>query len=239
MGVGIPVHLDSFTWTSKEKAEAAFRAILRDPRYKVYDRISDPVHDRMLRELVERHPEGTEKEGVGIDHFFIGRTRDGEYKMARSDATGIWLQRTDGKKEDFGFLAAIRQHSPRSRVKEGLREAVMDRRTDFLESQRVKGGLIQSDLSGNSIEFTDAQVVYVDPTWEQLAYRFAQSEGGWDAIKLDTGAGRALIGSKLADVALENRWLQFFDENAVFSIASRDEAVRRPRSDETAWTKLP
>jgi hypothetical protein len=43
----------------------------------------------MLRELVERHPEGAKKQGDGIEFSFIGRTRDGEYKMARVDATGI------------------------------------------------------------------------------------------------------------------------------------------------------
>ncbi|TFD63736.1 DCL family protein [Cryobacterium sp. Hb1] len=236
MGKAIPVHLDSFTWETKGEAEAAFRAILHDARYAIYDRISDPMHDRMLRELVERHPEGLTKLGVGIDHFFIGRTRDGEYTMARSDATGIWLQRSDGEREDFGYLAAIRQHSPRSRAKEGLRAAITDRRTDFLESRLGAGGPVLSDLSREEIvNHSDAQVIYIDPTWEQLTYRFAQSEGGWEEIELDTGAGRALIGSQLANKVLENRWLEFFDKNAVFSLASHDEAVRRPRSDETAW----
>lgn len=67
MMVAIPVVLDSFEWRSKKAAEDAFREILRESGYSVYDKISDPVHDLMLRDVLERHPDEDEKVGRGID----------------------------------------------------------------------------------------------------------------------------------------------------------------------------
>jgi hypothetical protein len=67
--------------------------------------------------------------------------------------------------------------------------AITDRRTDFFESMLNPGAPIVSDLSAKVIGTADAQVIYLDPTREQLAYRFAQSERGWEALELDTGTG--------------------------------------------------
>jgi hypothetical protein len=72
------VVLDSFSWPTRSAAESAFREILRDSGYAEYQPIDDPVHDKMLRELLEGHPDYAEKSSGGVSHFFIGRTRDGD-----------------------------------------------------------------------------------------------------------------------------------------------------------------
>jgi hypothetical protein len=236
VGKRIPVELGSFSWPSKKGAEAAFRAILYDPRYAVHDPISDPVHDRMLRELVERHPQASEKLGDGIDHFYIGRTIDGDLQTVSSNATGIWIRRPNGDVEDFSYITAIRSHTTRSRVKEGLRNAVADRRLDYRDGRFASGAGVVSDMSGIPLSSrSHAHVVYLEPAWEQLAFRFAQSEGGWDAIDIHSGAGGVQIGSQLLDPGVESRWLDFFDAYAVLSLATASEPARRPRAEETAW----
>lgn len=237
MGKSIPVELDSFTWPSKTAAQAAFRAILYDPQYSVYDRISDPEHDRMLHELVDRHPDASIKRGDGIDHFYIGRTIDGDLTTVSPNATGIWIRRTNGEGEDFSYITAIKSHTPKSRVKEGLRHAVADRRLDYREARFSGAGPVLSDIGGAAFEHqSDAHVVYLAPSWEQLSFHFAQSEGGWESIDIHSGGGKIQIGSHLLDSDVESRWLAFFDEHAVFSLATASESARRPRSVELAWS---
>ncbi|GMA91492.1 DCL family protein [Homoserinibacter gongjuensis] len=108
-----PVVLDSFAWSTQTAAEAAFRAILRDSGYGVDDDITDPVHDLMLREVLERHPDRDEKAGPGVEAFYIGRTVDGGRYNVRPDAIGIWIRRVDGTRVDFSYRTAILGAMPR------------------------------------------------------------------------------------------------------------------------------
>ncbi len=233
----IPVVLDSFSWPSKTAAETAYRAILRDSGYEVGDRIDDPVHERMLLELLECHPEAGEKTGSGVDYFYIGRTADGSHSFAVADgAIGIWIRRVDGSPEDFSYRTAIHSHSPKSDAKEAMRELVDARRLQYRDERFVDGHPVLSDLSGDPFPSRDsAQVIYIDPTWAQLTYAFAMSEGGWAKMPVHSGHGAIRIGSGLEDEAQADRWLEFHEVHAKFGLATASEAARRARSDETAW----
>ncbi|QNE35864.1 DCL family protein [Leifsonia shinshuensis] len=234
----IPVVLDSFSWPSKKAAEADFRAILRESGYKVGDRITDPTHEQMLLELLERHPEAAEKTGPGVDHFFIGRTADGNHSFAvADDAIGIWIRRVDGSPEDFSYRTAIHSHTAKSDAKEAMRELVDARRLRYRDERFADGHPVYSDLSGDLFRSRDsAQVVYIDPTWPQLTYAFAMNEGGWDKMPVHSGHGATRIGSVLEDEAQAERWLEFHEAHANFGLATANEAARRPRSDEKPWT---
>ena len=234
----IPVALDSFSWPSKTAAESAFRAILRDSGYDIGDRIDDPVHEQMLLELLERHPEAVEKAGPGVDHFFIGRTADGKHSFAvAGNAIGIWIRRIDGTPEDFSYRTAIHSHTAQSDAKEAMRELVDARRLEYRDKRFADGHPVLSDLTGDSFRSRDsAQVIYIDPTWPQLTYAFAMLEGGWDKMPVHSGHGDTRIGSALDDPAQADRWLKFHETHANLGLASASEAARRRRSDEKAWT---
>ncbi|WP_072313381.1 DCL family protein [Agrococcus sp. Marseille-P2731] len=230
-----PVVLDSFSWPSKKAAEAAFRAILNDSGYALYQDITDPVHDRMLMEVLDRHPEAAEKRGAGVDSFFVGRTGDGDRQAVRSDAVGIWIRRLDGTTVDFSYRTAIRQESQESRVKEALRLAAESRRMAFRDARFAARSTSVSDLTGVPLSRADAQVIYLRPSWSELSSAFAVTEGGWRAIDVDSGGGGVQIGSGLTDPALEARWLDFHDRHASLGIASTSEAARRSRSVASGW----
>jgi hypothetical protein len=234
----IPVVLDSFSWRSKAAAEAAYRAILRDSGYEVGDRIDDPIHERMLFELLERHPDAVEKAGPGVDHFFIGRTADGNHSFSvAKDATGIWIRRVDGTPDDFSYRTAIQSNTPKSDAKEAMRELVDARRLQYRDERFAEGHPVFSDLTGAPFAARDeAQVIYVDPTWAQLTYAFATGEGGWDRMPVHSGHGDTRIGSALEDETQADRWLEFHEAHASFGLAKASEAARRPHSDEKAWT---
>lgn len=235
--MAIPVNLDSFSWPSKAAAEAAFQTILRGSGYRVYDRITDPTHDRMLTELLDRHPDAEEKIGDGVDYFFIGKTSDGDKFNVRPDAIGIWIKRTDGSQTDFSYLTAIRSHTPKSDAKEGLRLAVDDIRMAYRADRFKDGPPVPSDLTGQPITNRDAaHVIYRDPTWGQLTSRFAESEGGWGRIDVGSGKGAVKIGSGLTDSGVKARWIAFHNKHAKLGVATASENARRRRMSDNAWT---
>ncbi len=234
---GIPVVLETFSWPTKSSAEAAFRAILRNSGYSVGDAISDPVHHRMLLELLERHPDHAEKTGPGVKEFFIGRTRDASGVFVGANAIGIWIRRVDGHEVDFSYRTAVHQHSMMSDAKEALRTEVDERRQEYREARFATREPVRSDLSGEQIHsLRDAQVIYMSPTWGQLTYRFAESEGGWRQLAVAPASGGiAVVGSRLADRSQASRWLVFHALHANMGLATASEASRRRQSSDLEW----
>ena len=234
--MAIPVVLPSFRWRSKKDAFDAFRILHTGGPYAVEDRITDAKHDLMLREVLDLHPDAAEKIGAGVHYFFVGRTSDGDKFNVRANATGIWIKRIDGTKVDFSYRTCIENHTPESNAKEGLRLAVEDRRLEYRQA-RIDDGTFVSDISGATFaEREDGAVIYQDPSWGQLTYRFAESEGGWDRILVDSGVGTVQIGSNLMDAGVHERWLAFYDAYANRKLATRSEAASRPRSAVDGWT---
>lgn len=233
----IPVVLETFSWPTRSAAEAAFRGILRNSGYSVGDAVSDPVHHRMLIELLERHPDHAEKTGPGVSEFFIGRTRDASGVFVGANAIGIWIRRVDGEEVDFSYLTAIRQHSAKSDAKGALRTEVDDRRQECREARFASREEVRSDLSGNRIDnLRDAQVIYMTPTWGQLTYRFAESEGGWGELAVaPASSGIAAVGSRLVDRSQAGRWLVFHAHHANLGLATASEASRRRQMSDLDW----
>ncbi|MCK8468274.1 DCL family protein [Microbacterium sp. KSW4-16] len=231
--VSKPVVLGSFRWNSIKEAKAAFQHVLLS--YELNERITDPTHIEMLFELLERHPRGSEKTGVGVDHFFIGRTEQEDGSIRYWNGRGIWIRRVDGSKEDLGYTSVLSGPSPKADAKDAMRHAVTSRRDAYRDSRYESGEDIACFLTGEDLVEADAQVIYVDPSWEQLTYRFAIEEGGWDRLAVSAGAGVAQIGGRLQDPDVLRRWLKFFDTHAHMELASRSAAARRPWPDETAW----
>lgn len=234
--MAISVNLPSFTWPSKKAAFDAFRILHTGGPYAPYDRITDPSHDLMLREVLDLHPDAPEKIGAGVDYFYVGLTSDGDKFNVRPDATGIWIKRVDGSDVDFSYRTCIQNHTEESDAKEGLRLAVEERRLSYRDD-RIAAGTFASDVSG--VVFSDrneAHVIYEDPSWGQLTYRFAEGEGGWDHILVHSGSGGVLIGSHLMDPDVLARWLEFYDRHASRRLATASEAAARPRPPQDAWT---
>lgn len=232
----IPVTLDSFTWPTQTAAMNAFKDVLRNSGYSVGDEIDDPVHDLMLREVVERHPDRDEKVGVGIDHFYIGLTADGDRVAVRPDAVGIWIRRTDGTIVDFSYQTAVRGGNSKTDAKEAMRLAVEALRYEYRDAIYAAGSGY-SALTGIAIDSrSDAQVIYIAPTWGQLTYRFAVSEGGWSAIATHSGHGGVRVGGGFEDANMEQRWLEFHTAHAQFGLATVNETAQRTREPESGWT---
>ena len=236
--VAIPVSLDTFHWATKTEALKAFRVLLNNGGYGIGDRIVAPDDERMLYEALERHPDATEKEGVGVDYFYVGETRQDAAAFVRKDARGFWIRRTDGSTVDFSYQTAIGGRNAKTDAKEAMRLAVQGTRLKFRDDLYDSRAPVLSSISGDPITArADAHVIYANPEWAQLTYRFAQTQGGWKNIKVTAGGGTAAqVGGRFADPAVEQSWVVFHSAHANLDVATASEAARRPRADETAWT---
>ncbi len=234
--VAKPVQLRSFRWKSIKEAKEAFRTLLNS--YELDQRVNDAVHEQMLRELIEVHPRGPEKIGAGIDYFFVARTEEIGGSISYWSRRGIWIRRVDGTREDLGYTSALSGASHRVDVKDALRHAVADRRDRYRDSRFASGDEVVCVLTARPVIEADAQVIYVDPTWEQLTYRFAQQVGGWHAIEISSAREGGQIGGRIADRKVMALWLDFFDTYANPQIASRSAAAKRRTSKEDDWVPL-
>jgi hypothetical protein len=72
----------------------------------------------MLRQLLEKHARVQEKNGPGVDHFYIGRTQQEDGAVRFWSGRGIWIRRVDEGTADFGYIAAIAGQSPKVDVKD-------------------------------------------------------------------------------------------------------------------------
>ncbi|MBT2473023.1 hypothetical protein J7E68_00075, partial [Microbacterium sp. ISL-103] len=143
----------------------------------------------------------------------------------------------NGHTIDFSYQTAIKGRTARSDAKEAMRIAVQDRRLAYRDARYDNGDPVASDISGAVIAAKDdAHVVYLEPDWAQLTYRFAESEGGWDQIAVTAGDGvAAQAGGLFADPAMQARWVDFHAHRASMALATASENARRPHADETAW----
>lgn len=229
--VAKPVQFDTFSWPTKSAAMAEFSAVLNS--YSIGDRITDPDHERLLYEALDRHPHGAQKVGDGIDYFYVGATSQDKAARVRKDAKGFWIQRLDGSPEDFSYKSAIDGASPKIDAKDALRQAVL-LELQLYKADRFAAGTAVSDLTGAPLTDDETTwVIYLTPDWGQLTYRFAELHGGWTALAVDPGT--AQVGGRLADPALETEWLNFHASHANLGLARGSEAVRRPRTDESSW----
>jgi len=230
--VAKPVTFDTFSWPTKSAAMAEFSAVLNS--YSIGDRITNPDHERLLFEALDRHPNGARKIRGGIDYFYVGATSQDKAARVRRGAKGFWIQRLDGSPEDFSYKPAIDGASPKTDAKDALRQAVLLEQ-QLYKASRFAAGTAVSDLTGATVTDDDTTwVIYLSPDWGQLTYRFAKLHGGCSALTVDPGT--AQVGGRLADPALETEWLNFHATHANLGLARGAEAVRRTRTDEASWT---
>ena len=231
-----PVVTASLSWPTQQAAEKECVNILRNSGYLPGDKITDLAHIAVLTELLNIHPRALAKIGVGLDHFQVKLMAKTPGQTVSDQALGIWISRVDGSGVDFSYQEAISPSDDKRKVTSALKAAVEDSRLAYRESRFLSGNA-KSDVSGAPFgRRSDASVIYVSPTFAQLAFRFAESEGGWAAVKLQSGGSDAFIGEELSDPGQLARWRTFYETYARRSLVTRSEGARRPRSNEADWT---
>lgn len=195
-----------------------------------------PGHVAILNAIVSIHPHAATKIGAGVDHFEVRRLAGTPGVAVSSDSIGFWIHRTDGTGEDFSYLEAIYPSDQRKNVTNALRETINDLRLAFRDGRFATGSAV-SDVSGSVFPSrADATVIYESPSFAQMAYRFAESEGGWGCVSIRAAGSGGYVGEALTDAGQRQRWRDFYTTHARPQLATKSEGAKRPKTDETAWT---
>lgn len=222
------VELPSRSFPTQRAALEYFRGILY--AYSVGEVVSDLMHDTLLRELSDRHPDAVEKIGVGISEFFINRTEAGDFGHVSADARGIWIRRTDATVVDWSYQTAIKRPGQRVNFKDALRLAINDERV-FMRDAAFAAGPVRCALTGVPIPTKgDADVIYRDPTWSEIVEGFVVTLGGWGKVETNSGFGEIAVGGRVTDPVVLNSWVDYWNANAHPILVIKDEGGRGPRS---------
>ena len=223
-----PVDLPSRSFPTQKAALEYFRGILY--AYNVGEVISDPLHDTMLRELSDRHPDAVEKIGAGISEFFVNKTEAGDYGYVSADARGIWIRRIDATEVDWSYQTAIKKPSLHTNFKDALRLAVNDERVSRRDAA-FAAGPVHCALTGVLIPTkSEADFIYRDPTWGEIVEGFVESLGGWSEVDTNSGFGEIAVGGRVTDPAVHARWLDYWNVIARPILVMKDEGGRGPRT---------
>jgi len=234
--MAISVVTPNLRWPTRLAAEEACLQILRNSGYAVGARVTNAGDVEVLTEILAIHPHAAEKIGSGVDHFSIEQMSGTPGQAVSADSIGFVIHHTDGSRVDFSYVEAIYPSDQKRRVTAALKSSVDDLRLGFRDA-RFAGGSATSDVSGVAFgSRAEASVIYNNPSFSQLAYRFAESEGGWNAIDVESGGSSLQIGDVIVDSAARQRWRDFFQTHARPTLATRSEGASRRRVDETAWT---
>ncbi|GAA4375042.1 DUF3223 domain-containing protein [Agromyces bauzanensis] len=231
-----PVVTTAVSWPTRADALAECNDILRGGGYQLRAPITDRRHIEVLTAILEIHPHSAAKAGQGVDYFFIDKVAHAPGVQVADDDIGFWIMQKDGTAIDISYVEAISPSDHRKQVTSALRAAVDDERLAYRDARFADGTPVASDISGNLFaRRADATVIYQVPSFSQLAFRFAESEGGWGAIDVSQGGGSAFIGDVLVDPGVAARWVAFWRRHAVLALASKSEGARRAKVDETGW----
>lgn len=169
----IPVKVGDQEFKTKKEALEFFRKILS--KYNNGETINseDTLH---LHNLIERHPEQSQKIGCGIAKFYKDKTDQ--------PTSCFWLERIDGTKTDFSFYSCIdaKGTSLYQEFSEACREAV---KNDLIESKKNHfkvnqnaEGKVPCDITGEMISFEESHLDHKKPmTFEVIVRTFRVSNG--------------------------------------------------------------
>lgn len=102
MGKAQPVELPSIHFSKKTKAKEFFKEMLN--RYKDGEEVNQDDHV-LLHELLLRHPDASDKIGVGVKRFFRALSPD-------HPTSCFHVEREDGKSTDFSYPECVSSVKP-------------------------------------------------------------------------------------------------------------------------------
>jgi hypothetical protein len=218
--VGREKVIGPFHFPTRKAAETAIRAVLNGSQ------LNTPLagdEDLLIRSLVTYHPTAADKIGPGITAI--------EVRIIDYGARGFWLSRSDGSAVDFSYKKAL-DGAPNHRalVISALRHEVRDqieefRRRHFATYADLDGAVICPLTQQRVFMGPEAHVDHSDPSFVELAERYADTVGGFDGLQ--TVAAADGIGHRLADRDRADEWQQYHRQLAVLRVVHRSANLAR------------
>ena len=179
------VEISTKSFPTQKAASEYFREMLN--RYASGERVnSDDTLD--LLALVERHPEASNKIGIGIDHLKVTTTLEG--------SNCFYIVRKDGSGTDFSFYSCVTGKAPtrKQEVSEAFREAVKlyiwNKRDNFYKDHSRGDGLLPCAKTKEWIRRDEGHIDHMPPmTFEVIVTTFLAGRGlSYDQVPISRGA---------------------------------------------------
>lgn len=206
---------------SKGTAREYVRELMRSQ--EIGAPITDPEGVAVLNALLRRKLDAREKIGGGIANYLVREARETE-----SDATlvdrRLVIRHVDPSEPDadFDYKDYIDGDAQVQLIHDALR-GESEKLEAAWKSSRFASGAHAYDQRDEPIsDPAEAEVCYGFPSWEELVYEFAQSEGGWEAIMTTTDVGSPDLGRRLTDEEARERWIAFWWERGEPTLCKKD-----------------
>ena len=192
---------------SKKQAGDFIREILY--RYAIGARVLSPDAE-FLRDLLELHPEATQKIGVGVAFFRV---------QQNMGSRGFWLYRVDGTSTDWSFLACLTPPSREAEARAAFRTAIRDQVAEFRTNLELSG--LVCPITGEPL--TSFNQIHIDHEipFEDLLARFLDDEemelGRVAVVPTSDGS----TDTELLDHGLRGAWQRYHRERALLRAVSR------------------
>ncbi len=173
------------TWPTQAAAIEHFRQMLA--RYADNETVGVVADHNDLLALLQHYDaaghDGPSKIGVGVGAFMRKRNNfDGGFSTS-----GFWVRRIDGTETDFSYIQAIKGRPGADRefyeaCRVAVAEDILAAKQAFFATHQDSSGRVPCELSGQLIQFDEAHIDHVDPTFRQLVATFRAACGWLDAI---------------------------------------------------------
>jgi len=180
----------------------------------------DLFDELFLRSLLDMHPEAQQKIGGGV----VGFSVEDNPLYPGPKARGFRLHRMDGSSTDFSFWECIRPTPHIKKVQRAFRAAIESDTMAFKQRyfDALPWGVGVCPDTGEPISYTHCHVDHKAPnTFDVLFARFIDMEGlDTNAIQVYGAGIDDTYQDRLTDTALEQRWRDFHNANAVLEVVS-------------------
>lgn len=205
-----PVLVGHRSFALKKDAEDACRELLY--RYPPGSRVTSPDDEQFLLDLLDLHPERSDKVGCGVAYFEV------RVNPTFTRQRTFYLIRVDQTETDFSFMKCLKPPTHRQLVLGAMRREVANQVYEFAEQTYDADSVVRCAVTGQVIERANAHVDHSSPTFLELAEQFIIQYGGWDGFII-AHADRS-IGVQLGDEGQAKEWRDYHRQYANLRVVS-------------------
>lgn len=213
----IPVQIGELRFASKGEAGEHFRQMLY--RHPVGSRIPAPDATE-LSWLLERHPEVSDKVGIGVDYFSV--------RSAIFGTKCFEVVRTDGVATDFSFGSCVNSKAPLplaeaiAALRAEVTEDILKTKRDWFREKGDADGRVACAVTGRRISLEESHADHAPPrTFGTLAIAFLTARGLQPGPDLITLPADNQYQPFLRDRALAEAWRKYHHELAVIRVVAK------------------
>lgn len=203
--MAIPVQVGELDFKTKKAAKEFFKAMLA--RYKDESDINEEDSSHLYN-LIERHPEESQKIGCGIKKFFRRKTEKW--------TSCFWLERHDGSITEFSYNSCVdaKGKSIYQEFSEACREAVapdlIETKKKFFEAHGDDDGKVPCDITDELVWPHESHLDHKKPmTFQVIVRTFMAAENIVPSRDILSEPQDQQFATTLTDESLAKKFIEF------------------------------